>query len=292
MLRTISIAPSSPCALLLAGVTFALAGCSPVDLRPDSLRGTISAEQTQKGRQLLSGLAERYGFARWQSLGTTNATLTDTWPSFLTRSVAMPWPEDAQLMRVRFRHGTDNIRLDLLGGPAAGRVWGIQNWTTYAKQKDQDKPLFKEDSDIRFWLPTIAYFMTAPFRLQESTVVAYAGEATRGGQTYNVVLATWKKAEPQADVDQYILYIHKESGRLDYLSYTVRDFGNIIKGTMEYAEYRRIDGVLVPFLMTVRDQPEDVPVHQMYLRSISFGETFEPELLVPDPTKNGKKNPG
>ena len=110
----------------------------------------------------------------------------------------------------------------------------------------------KNDKTIEFWLPTYLYFVEAPLRIFEADVISYAGERTLNGKTYDLVYATWNDAEPQKDLDQYILWIDRETHILRQMQYTVRDKSSWIHATLRYTEYEKNDtGILFPLEMRV-----------------------------------------
>ena len=89
-------------------------------------------------------------------------------------------------------------------------------WATY-KIKPSGDVEFKEDKTLKTLLPTIQYWFEFPFRIIESDIVTYAGEASLNGTDYDLVFTSWGKAEPQKKIDQYLIYINKETHLIDYI---------------------------------------------------------------------------
>jgi hypothetical protein len=133
-------------------------------------------------------------------------------------------------------------------------------------------------------------------------VVRDGGEVRHHGRSYDLVFATWRAAEPQPDLDQYVLWIDRETGLLSKVRYTVRDAVPrmsplmqrlalpLVAGTMHYEDYREIDGVQVPFLQTVTLQPPELtryPLSENYFHRLELEEarfdTVPREALLPDP---------
>ncbi|MCB9523255.1 MAG: hypothetical protein H6702_07710 [Myxococcales bacterium] len=254
----------------------ALAGCT-ADLRPPTLRSGVAADQAAQGRALLAKmLAAHGGAARFRAARDARFTLTDTWPQWLNRTAAMPWPASGQRLRAEFLLGQDDGRLTFLGGDEDGWVWGVQDWATWTQRPGQARD-WDDDDDVRFWVPTLAYFLELPFRIGEATVVAHGGEVEVAGQTYTTVFASWGTAEPQADVDQYVLYLDPQTHRLAYAAYTVRDMYGFLKGAVRYQDWQPVGGLLFPQRMTMTDVPggDDV-THEVRI------EAADVELKQPD----------
>ncbi len=140
---------------------------------------------------------------------------------------------------------------------------------------------FKRDKDIEFWLPTYQYFIELPIRIQKATFVSFAGTGTMEGKTYDLVFATWNKAEPQRDVDQYVLWINRQTKLVDRVDYTVRDFFNFLKGTLFYNDYRDIGGLKIPFFMPVENKMGKGNLHEIKVLEVKLNP-FPKEELLPD----------
>lgn len=197
------------------------------------------------------------------------------------RALAMPWTESGLLMRSTMLRGSDASRLEFLEGADAGIAWGIQNWVTYRVAGGE--MTFEDDDDIRFWLPTFQYFFEAPFRLREGGVVADAGPETVAGVTYNRVFVSWGRAAPRPEVDQYLAWIDPETGRLEYLQYTVRDMMPGIIGCMQYRDYRQVEDLWIAMTMAVVEGPGGPDaLHRFELEDVRFEEVPR-EVLVPRP---------
>ncbi len=254
------------------------------DLRPPELIDAgITPEREQRGRELLSRLADAHGGqSTWNVRRAAQVELRDHWPGAMMRALAMPWTESGLLMRSVMSRGTDASRLEFLEGEGAGTAWGIQNWMTY-RIPVGGQPTFEDDETIRFWLPTLQYFFEAPFRLREGSVVADAGSETVTGVTYQRVFISWGHAEPRPATDQYLAWIHPDSGRLEYLEYTVRDMMPSIVGCMHYRDYRQIDDLWIAMTMAVVEGPGGPDaLHRLELEDVRF-EEVSADVIMPRP---------
>jgi len=279
---------SRPLSLALA-VALVCTACA-TDIRPESIEDGISEQAAAEGRAWLDKMAAAHGGVdRFRALGDAEVVLTDTWPGWLTRNAAMPWTVNGERMRVDMRTTTYDARLTFIGGERDGITWGIQNWATYTVPKG-GKAVFEEDEDIWFWVPTVAYFVVMPWRIGEATTVAYTGDRTIGGREHAVVFATWGNPEPTDGVDHYIVYIDKETHRLNYAAYTIRDMALASWGAVHYEDFREVQGLQVPFKMTMAGDVEgEDPLHIMQIEKARF-ETGKPAThYVPDPSIKGSK---
>jgi hypothetical protein len=280
-------------------VALLLVGCGAADLRPDawaSPSGEPAATSQERGRALLEELAAAHGGVdAWRAGTYTQFVVRDHWPHFVTRAAASPWPEAGQRVRFTVLSGQDSIRAEFLDGPEKGTAWGIQQWVTYTVPGGQTAPRFAPDSDIWFWLPTVAYFFEAPFRLREGQNVAYLGSERLGERAYEKVFVTWGGWQIDGQIDQYVAWIDAETRQLAYLQYTVRDFGASMQGTVAYSGYTDAGGgLLAPGDVRTVDAPgaRDVSLHQMVFTQVDYAADVPRAFVVPDPSRSASKGDG
>ncbi len=279
--------------LLLVAALVTTAACSLSDIRPAKLvQEGVTPTSTQKGRALLAQLAVKHGtLERWRKMKVTQAVITDRWPSLFVAKAAAPWPDPEQRFLHTMLTGQDNSRLEYLGGEEDGRVIGIQNWATY-HHDDAGQPVFEENANTRFWLPTVQYFVEAPFRLNEAEVVTWVGQEELNGRTYSKVFLSWGTEKPQGAVDQYIAWIDQKTGLLGFLEFTVRDIAPFVISTMAFEGYHEVQGFQVPTVMRLLDKPGGVDgVHAMRVSQVRFNVDLPESSLIPDPDKFDAKNP-
>ncbi len=268
--------------LALAGLAFfQLSRLS--DIRPPELAGEgITEEREQHGRELLSRLEDAHGgYPAWSARSGARVELRDHWPGRMMRAAVMPWTQSGLLMRSTMLRGKDALRLEFLEGKDAGNAWGIQNWMTYRVAGGTWN--FQDDDTIRFWLPTFQCYVEARVRHREGDVGAAAVPETLAGVTYQRVFVSWGKGEPQPGVDQYLAWIDPDSGRLEYLAYTVRDMMPAIVGCMHYRDYRQVDGLWVAMTMAVVEGPGGPDaLHRFELEDVRF-EDVPRDFVMPRP---------
>ena len=270
----------------LSLVSSIIVGGCLADIRPPAVKENGLVNQAEiDGRALLKKVEKLYGGREAFLLKTSvNAIASDRWPGLLPRTFFMPWYKNDQKFNLKWLITTDNARLEFIEEPHRGEVWGIQNWATYIQKAGSEKPVFRQDDDIKFWLPTLEYFIEAPFRLSQAQIVQYAGEKIVNQKVYQLVFISWGEPGPQKTIDQYLVYINKATGLVDYLTYTVRDMMPFITGIMHYSNHKIIDGILVPHLLTVVNDFNDHDVlHEMTIHSLEFDKKPDKKMIIPRP---------
>lgn len=272
--------------LLLTGA------CATADLRPEG--GTFPASAEAEGRAWLVKAAEAQGGAALGAHRAISMWMRDEWPGWLARAVAFPWPENGQLLRVDARVGTDDGRITFVGGPEADSGWGIQQWVTYrfdAAGKLDFDPVDDPDDDIKFWIPTTMYFPFMVWRLQEADVVRAMGPQTIGERTYQRVFVSWGRAEPQDEIDQYVVYIDEQTHLLRWARYTVRDVAGFAVGLMRYEDYREVGDLKLPYTLRVVPEFEakETGLHRFEVDKVELDPPLAEDWLLPRPDLRANK---
>ena len=94
--------------------------------------------------------------------------------------------------------------------------------------------------------------------------------------------------EVVSDIDQYIVWIDKDTRLIEFAEYTVRKQFKFVKAAIHFAEYRDVQGVMVPFRMTITSEPKvatsiigtDKYLHEMRLENVVF-DTIASTALYP-----------
>lgn len=242
------------------------------DIRPEGL-----SDDADKGQALLQAAATASGAQAYAQVQGSTATLHDVWPK--PYSLFSPWPQPEQTLVMQSVHPSFDTQVRFLDGQAQGQVWGISDWKTW-EQSVSGEPQWRENKDAQFILPTMHYFMEFPFRMLEAPVVRYAGQEEIAGVQYERVFVTWQTLEPNAEFDQYVLYIDPDTDRIAKAYYTVREAGRSLRGTMHFNDMRQVDGVWFAFEMVVTAKPQD-PVDS-YLHRVTIQDlVLAPVVLTP-----------
>lgn len=257
------------------------------DLREGSLfSNEISASDENHGRGLLAAASLEHGLDDWLKKKTLTVVMRDEWRGLITKIAGRPWNKE-DLLKFTFRNGTFTSQLTFLEGDRKGKTVGMQSWLTYERENDGLEFKFKENDDTKFLLPAFQYFFEIPFRIYNGEIVGWIGEAELRGMLCDKVFVTWNKIEPHTENDQYIVWINRETSRIELVQYTVRDSFRFVSGEIRFEDYRDIEGVQIPFTMTVSSlnseyQDGDDYLHQIRVESAEWDVILDEELTLRD----------
>lgn len=271
-------------ATTIAIVSLALfAGCLQ-SIRPDLVsraNESTRLELETKGRRLLRESAERHGLERWKSSESISFKMKDVWQGVMGGAFN-PWPENPGHVEVHYRLNSFDGRVTFIDGALTGTSWGIQSFKTY-EQPPGGSPVFKNLPDVAFSLPAYQYLLEFPFRALAAPEIVYAGPEFINKVQYDRVFVSWKNEKQ----DEFMAYIHPETGLIDRLQYTVRAVAPFIIAAIQYSDFHTIDGLRIPLVMTATDGPGDDPkgyLHEMRLERDSVQLNPVPEeFFIVDP---------
>jgi len=247
--------------LLLCLVIVSSQACLP-DIRTEAVKTGGTAEiNLNKGKDLLSNIHEGQRPSAWDGIEMYELTLTDEFFG-LVGGIASPFPGKKRSAQAMYAPNSYDGKLTFNSDNLKGETWGIQSWKTYT-QKNGGQPNFEKHKKTAFWVPTYQYFIELPARIQNATIISYAGKQTFNGQDYDLVYATWKSQEPQKDIDQYMIWINQKTKAVEIVEFTVRDsFG---KGVAFYEDLHDIkDGLLLPKQISLKlDKDNKNLLHRM-----------------------------
>lgn len=270
--------------VLVALVAPVALGCAPVDLRSGTLAQLPKEEAASRdGRPLLEAAAQRAGLEAWRQRQTVEVVFRDDWDSLLASlGGAVPWDEEDKL-GLRYTRGGFEVRAEFLEGPRAGEVQHFHKGQPWHKPAGADAAAPVDDENIRFYMPTYPYLVELHFRLLEAPILIEEEPAEFEGVRYRRVFATWGSAEPTRKIDQYIAWVHPETGRVDLCDFTVRDVSAGWTGRVLYREWREVEGVSMPTrfsLVEIGEGTGDGYVHDFRAESITF-DGFPASALAP-----------
>ena len=228
--------------LMLIGVT----SCKTTDLRTPT---SIEQNDATKARQLLAEMGKAHGIEKWNAVKTYNVAFEDEFYGFMGKS-SNPFKDPKVSFKLQYQTSTPNGNLEFLTGKATGEIWGKKAEQMY-KKKAGKAAAFKKSKDVEFWLPTYQYFIEFPKQIQYASVVNYAGEMTIDGVACEGVIASWNEIAPQKDVDQYLIWMDKNTKRIVRVEYTIREYYKFISGAADFKDYKTFDGILFPGRMPV-----------------------------------------
>lgn len=266
----------SPSVIVLLLVSSLLSGCSLYDLRKHvDTELQIDAVAEAKGRELIQACAAAHG---WTGLGPTqfDVVFTDTWKSGLIRAFFHPWPtHEAPIRHTYSNQNLYSSEVSFLEGIRKHEKWGLENQQAYVIQAGEKK--LRKHANTSFYLPTFQYFVQMPHWIQEIPILVYAGERLLNGEMYDLVFGSWNSLEPQADIDQYLFWLERETHYLKYVEYTVRGQFKSAHGVNSFSNFRDVDGLVIPFQQTVSSLPDSEKgfVHRLTLHAFLFEEDLQ-----------------
>lgn len=277
--------------LALIGIVFLasifLQGCM-ADLRTNLVKNDgLTSENVNKGKALLRSAWQKQGFDKLKNHTVYSFKGNDTWKGMMGK-MGKVWPENESELAFKYQIGTFDGQVSFLSGKRKGEIAGLQNWQYY-ESTNQAKPEFKElNKRIGFGLAAFQYFTEMIGRLKDAPIIGYAGEDELRGIKYDLVFITWHKSEPHKEADQYIAWINKETGLLDFAQYTIRENylkapgGGAVYGGVEFSDFRNIEGVMIAHEHSVYSfnlkEKKEKNLHQLLISDFQF-DSFDAEDL-------------
>lgn len=223
------------------------------------------------------------GQKKWENVKNANAILTDNWPTFHWRLLANPWKGKTIQFNFDWQPNSNNARIEILNGKNKGDKYGIQNWATYTIK--DSTIVFKNNKKNKFHLPTMAYFLEFPFRIQEANKLQYGGSKVINGIRYEIILMSWNTFEPQKQLDQYLIYINPKTFLIDYLEFTVRDQAKFTYATIHFENFKKVETFTFPHKITAYFQnkvPGKKIGHQMQIDTLILNKKLPSNYFIPD----------
>jgi hypothetical protein len=247
----------------------------------------ITIENTKKGKAILDRAWKAQGFDKIENHQVYSFKGKDTWKGMLGR-MGKVWPDRKTEMNFKYEVGTFDGQVAFLDGKRNGEVAGLQNWNYYEIDDKDQTQFLKPNKRIKFGLAAYQYFTEMIDRLRSAPIISYAGEKEFKGKKYDLVFVTWNTEKPHQEADQYIAWINKETGLMDYTQYTLRESylnapgSKAIVGAVEYGDFREVDGVLIPHEHTVYGfklkKKKKKNLHQLIIADFKF-DNFDVEEL-------------
>lgn len=265
----------------------ALSSCKIADLRAaDIKKGTYGEENVELARTLLDKAAKIHGFDKLNQYMTYEAIATDHYKGMMGK-IGNPWGVNKDKIAFRFNVGTFDSRMEVLEGKKKGFVAGLQSWDYYEKENGVIKTNVKDDKAKIFGLAANQYFFELGSRISKAPFVTYIGQDELNGKPVQKVFASWG-TERTKDYDHYILWIGKESGRIEATTFTLRDSplmgSGILTGSMRFEDFREKGGILIPHVQrATMGKPKDNPkkfLHQLVIEKFEW-DNFEVAELRP-----------
>ncbi|MCB0630373.1 MAG: hypothetical protein KDD15_11590 [Lewinella sp.] len=266
-------------------------GCM-ADLRPSLIEkeGIVSTNE-EKGKMILLKAWKKQGLENLSLHETYLVRGQDVWKGMMGK-LGKPWPDAAIDLQLKYAVGTFDSQVIFQSGKRQDVKAGLQSWRYYEQVPGSELTFVDYDERIAFGLSAYQYFFELLDRLRKAPIISYAGEKMFKGRLYDQVFVSWDMPEPHQQHDQYVLWINRESGMLDYALYTLRE--NYLKmpgskafyGSIQFKDWRPVDGILIPHTQLVYlnspKEKEKKHLHQLRVEEFAF-DTFSLEELYPNP---------
>mgnify|MGYP000532131973 CR=1 FL=1 len=261
------------------------------DLRSKSLKQEgLTTENELKGKEMLESAWKKQGYQNLSKHRVYTFHGNDTWKGMLGK-VGNIWPQMKSELQFKYKIGTFDGQVQFLDGKRKGDISGLQNWNYYEIPNQQEPTFSEENKRITFGIAAIQYFTEMIDRIKNAPIISYAGEGELRGKKYDLVFCTWHTEEPTDEADQYIAWINKETGLMEFTQYTIRE--NYLKtpgykmvyGGVEFGNFKMVEDVLIAHEHTVftfdLKEKKKKNLHQLIISDFTF-DAFESSELILD----------
>ena len=259
----------------------------------------VTTENSNKGKEILERAWKKQGYDKLKQYSTYSYHGSDVWKGMLGR-MGHIWSDLKSEIDFKFQIKTFNSQLTYVDGKLAGDMAGLQNWNYYEISKGdtlmKDKNS-KENKRVVFGIAAFQYFSEMIDRIKDAPIISYAGEAEMRGQQYDLVFCTWETDKPHKEDDQYMAWINKKTGIMDFTQYTIRETYlkppgyKMIGGAVEFTDLRNIDGIMIPheqlvYAIKLRKNTKK-NLHRLVISNFQFDNFDAKELQIDQSIQSG-----
>ncbi|WP_055443090.1 hypothetical protein [Lacinutrix himadriensis] len=257
------------------------------DLRTPEIKNNTQTEaQITHAKTLLKNAIKKQGMDKISDYTTYTMEATDHWAGMLGK-IGNPYRWNGDKMALRFSVGDFDGQIEVLEGNQKGFKAGIQSWDYYESTDNAFNTNVTDNAGLTFITAALHYFIEIGNRLDTAPFIRYAGTAELKGKQIEKVFVSWGNAATK-DYDQYVVWVGKESGLIEALTFTTRDNYKptpaFMYGSLHFDDYRNIDGILIPFKQTAQigEPSNDITnyVHQLLISDFKWN-SFPLEDLRP-----------
>lgn len=263
------------------------------DLRTKTIKKEgITQVNTNKGKELLEKAWKNQGYDKLANHNTYSFHGNDTWKGMLGK-MGKIWPDMKAEMDFKFQLRTFNGQVTFIDGKQNGDIAGLQNWNYYEISQndtvfiDKDK---KESKRKVFGIAAFQYFTEMIDRIKNAPIISYAGEKEFKGQNYDLVFCTWETEKPHQEHDQYLAWINKKTGLMDFTQYTIRESYikppgyKMLGGAVEFSDFKNINGIMIPheqFIYAIKIKKKHKKnLHKLIVTDFKFDNFDMDELII------------
>jgi hypothetical protein len=239
--------------------------------------------QSEGGKRVLRAIEAHGGLAAWYRAPTSSYSWTYA-------------NKDADLRFTSFLVVDNRTRRayhDLLTLGAYDEARPVEGRFAWDGERAWIAPDSLRQPNPRFWALTGFYFQQIPFVLADPALnYTVRPDDTIDGTPHDMVEVTFKRGTGDTPGDTYILYLDKETGRVDAIRYTVSYGRDVEPGAdlpqtfFDYQDYVTVDGLTVPTRFEGYSYSEtggigDTMRNEAVADSISYRRPFEASRLEP-----------
>lgn len=263
-----------------------LGGCSSglADIRPEPLRvAPPTADSEAKGQRLVREMLDAHGLETWQTFDFVHARAADEWFNALFFALGAPYTENPEHVVVAaYTQRFPSARVEFTGGDNAGQVWVVDGdrIRTKAEGEAVETQRTADDPFFAAFVHNFPLWPNMPFLLASADRATYLDEATWEGRTYDRVLISWGDYAPQADVDQWILWVNRDTRLLERVWFTIRLAGEDQVGGYNLREIRDVQGMKIATVAEGLLGLDEDPLHTYTYRDIRFSNRVAADLMA------------
>lgn len=245
-------------------------GCSLADLRTAQILDTgPQPEAVREGRRLLELAVWRQDKSgRWDEFEHWTVTTRDIWESGFIRRLT-PLTNNDQSILFDFAMDQSLAEMTFLDGKRADQTLGVDQKGEFVRVDGTKE--YRRVKKLANYLEPVRDYYFWPQTLVNSQTVLYAGEDIVGDVAYHKIFVTDGPVAPAAETDQYIVWLNKNSLRIEYIEFTLRSLLKSYRGVVAYSDYRDVEGLQLPHRLTLLDKvgSEDYS-HEFQIQTMSF----------------------
>lgn len=256
--------------IIITGIGLIKLFNTSLDIRNDYLKHSLTSEDYRKGKEIINKMSDAYGGTnRWLNYNQIKFEQTSEW---YNRTLISGWSVNPQDFEMTVYPNNENAQLKLLNGEESGDLYKLVNHQLYSQINGEDVEVIHSNYKRKIIFKN--YWFQFPFKIQEASIIAYAGNAIKNGQKYNLVFATWESLEANKRYDQFLLYINKENYRIEYLDFTVREFLPFLKFSCRFTNFKKVNEMTLAHsqyvFYDVSPLNTKIKLHENHYHSINF----------------------